>query len=48
MVVVEATIGVNFLAIVWGLTAEPQRGPEAEPLVRGQEAKLPEAESILG
>jgi len=29
---------------VWGRS--PQRGPGAEPLVRGQGAKPPEAESI--
>jgi len=27
--------------------AEPQRGPGAEPLVRGQGAKPPETDSIL-
>jgi len=30
---------------VWGQS--PQRGPGAEPLVRGSGAKPPEAESIL-
>jgi len=30
-----------------GLGVEPQRGPGAEPLVRGQGAKPPEAESFL-
>jgi len=30
---------------VWGRS--PQRGPEAEPLVRSQGAKPPEVESLL-
>jgi len=31
----------------WGLGAEPQWGPGAEPLVRGSGGIPPEAESIL-
>ena len=30
-----------------GLGAEPQRGPGAEPLIKGSGAKPPETESIL-